>query len=190
MFCLFGFVSGLFQLVLTHHGLSWFVLFFTNDEFIKMFDLQIYKNQCHVSFYYKVRQALLQTVTALMYCKVGQLLLQMQMVQIFCFTNWDKGSYKVRLVVQNGVGISKQGSFHDKVGQISDKYLVTICFQFYSEKSLFALNLKCSNLKTTMSFEHQHLSSIICKLVEFKIAEIHIPDTPLFSHPPENWVLL
>ena len=26
-----------------------------------MFDLQIYKNQCHVSFYYKVRQALLQT---------------------------------------------------------------------------------------------------------------------------------
>ena len=52
-----------------------------------MFDLQIYKNQCHVSFYYKVRQALLQTVTALMYCEVGQLLLQMQMVQIFCITN-------------------------------------------------------------------------------------------------------
>ena len=88
MFCLFGFVSGLFQLVLTHHGLSWFVLLFTNDEFIKMFHLQIYKNQHHVSFYYKVRQALLlQTVTALMYCKVGQLLLQIQMVQIFCITN-------------------------------------------------------------------------------------------------------
>ena len=87
MFCLFGFVSGLFQLVLTHHGLSWFVLLFTNDEFIKTFDLQIYKNQRHVSFYYKVGQALLQTVTALMYCKVGQLLLQMQMVQIFCITN-------------------------------------------------------------------------------------------------------
>ena len=87
MFCLFGFVSDLFQLVLTHDGLSWFVLFFTNDEFIKMFDLEIYKNQRHVSFYYKVRQALLQTVTALMYCGVGQLLLQMEMVQIFCFTN-------------------------------------------------------------------------------------------------------
>ena len=88
MFCLFGFVSGLFQLVLTHHGLSWFVLLFTNDEFIKMFHLQIYKNQHHVSFYLKVRQALLlQTVTALMYCKVGQLLLQIQMVQIFCITN-------------------------------------------------------------------------------------------------------
>ena len=77
MFCLFGFVSSLSQLVLTHHGLSWFVLFLKNDEFMKMFDLQIYKNQRHVSFYYKVRQALLRTMAALMYCKVGQLLLQM-----------------------------------------------------------------------------------------------------------------
>ena len=118
MFCLFGFVSRLLQLVLTHHGLSWFVLLFTNDEFIKTFDFQIYKNQRHVSFYYKVGQALLQTETALMHCKVGQLLLQMQIVQIFCITNWDKGYYKVGQVLQNGVGISKQGSFHDKVGQI------------------------------------------------------------------------
>ena len=63
-------------------------------------------------------QALLQTVTALMYCKVGQLLLQIQMVQIFCFTNWDKGYYKVGQVLQNGVGVSKQGNFTDKVGQV------------------------------------------------------------------------
>ena len=124
MFCLFGFVSGLFQLVLTHHGLSWFVLLFKYDEFIKTFDLQIYKNQRHISFYYNVGQALLQTVTALMYCKVGQLLLQMQMVQIFCVTNWDKGHYKVGQVLQNGVAISKQGNFYDKVGQLSQSRAV------------------------------------------------------------------
>ena len=40
------------------------------------------------------------------------------MVQIFCFTNWDKGYYKVGQVLQNGVGVSKQGNFTDKVGQV------------------------------------------------------------------------
>ena len=40
-----------------------------------------------------------------------------------------------------------------------------------------------------MNFEPQPVPSIICKLVEFKITEIHIPDTPLFSHPLENSTL-
>ena len=38
----------------------------------------------------------------------------------------------------------------------------------------------------TMNFEPQYVSLIICKLTEFKIIEIYIPDTPLFSHPLEN----
>ena len=59
--------------------------------------------------------------------------------------------------------------------------LVTICFQFYCEEIRFVLNLKCSNLKITMSFEPQHVSSTICKLVKFKIAEIHIPDDFVFT---------
>ena len=59
--------------------------------------------------------------------------------------------------------------------------LVTICFQFYCEELRFVLNLKCSNLKITMSFEPQHVSSTICKLVKFKIAEIHIPDDFVFT---------
>ena len=110
--------SGSFQLVVTRYGLSWFILLFTNDEFIKTFDLQIYKNQRHVSFCYKVGQALLETVTVLIYYKVGQLLLQMRMVQFFCITNWDKAYYKVGQVLPNGVAISKQGNFHDKLGQV------------------------------------------------------------------------
>ena len=40
------------------------------------------------------------------------------MVQIFCITKWDKWYYEVGQVLQNGVGISKQGNFHDKVGQV------------------------------------------------------------------------
>ena len=59
--------------------------------------------------------------------------------------------------------------------------LVTISFQFYCEKLRIVLNLKCSDLKITMSFEPQHVSSIICKLVKFKIAEIHIPDAFVFT---------
>ena len=153
-----------------------------------------------------------------MNCKLGQLLLQMQMVQIFCITNWDKGYYKVGQVLQNWVGISKQGNFHNKVGQVLQSRavqyldqqlynvkvhslikvlegllawlisvnLVTICFQFYFEKLRFVLRFKFSNLKMTMNFEPQYVSLIICKLTEFKIIEIYIPDTPLFSHPLEN----
>ena len=41
-----------------------------------------------------------------------------------------------------------------------------------------------------MNFEPQHVPPIICKFVEFKTAEIHIPDTPLYSNPLENWALL
>ena len=63
-------------------------------------------------------QALLETVTVLIYYKVGQLLLQMRMVQFFCITNWDKAYYKVGQVLPNGVAISKQGNFHDKLGQV------------------------------------------------------------------------
>ena len=106
--------SGSFQLVLTRYGLSLFILLFTNDKFIKTFD----KNQRHVSFYYKVGQALLETVTVLIYYEVGQLLLQMLMVQFFCITNWDKAYYKVGQILPNGVAISKQGNFHDKLGQV------------------------------------------------------------------------
>ena len=39
------------------------------------------------------------------------------MVQIFFITKWDKW-YEVGQVLQNGVGISKQGNFHDKVGLV------------------------------------------------------------------------
>ena len=105
--------SGSFQIVQTRYGLSLFILLFTNDEFIKTFDLQIYKNQRHISFYYKVGQALLETVTVLIYYEVGQLLLQ-----FFCITNWDKAYYKVGQILPNGVAISKQGNFHDKLGQV------------------------------------------------------------------------
>ena len=42
----------------------------------------------------------------------------MLMVQIFCITNWGKAYYKVGQVLPNGVAISKQGNFHDKLGQV------------------------------------------------------------------------
>ena len=40
------------------------------------------------------------------------------MVQLFSTTKLDKWYYKVGQVLQNGVDISKQGNFHEKVGQV------------------------------------------------------------------------
>ena len=44
--------------------------------------------------------------------------------------------------------------------------------------------------KNYYKLEPQHVPPIICKLVEFKTVEIHIPDAPLFSNPLENRALL
>ena len=63
-------------------------------------------------------------------------------------------------------------------------------FQFYREKLVFALKLKCSNLKTTMNFGSQHIPPIIWKLVEFKTAEINVPVTLFFTSPLESLALL
>ena len=55
-------------------------------------------NQRHVRFYYKVGQALLQTVTPLMYCEV----MIGEMVQTFYITKGNKMYYKVGQVLKWG----------------------------------------------------------------------------------------
>ena len=65
-----------------------------------------------------MEQALLLTVTALMYCKVqSRIIITKKWYRFFFITKWDKW-YEVGQVLQNGVGISKQGNFHDKVGLV------------------------------------------------------------------------
>ena len=40
------------------------------------------------------------------------------MVQLFSITKWDRWYYKLGQVWQSAVDISKQGNFHEKVGQV------------------------------------------------------------------------
>ena len=70
---LFEVVSGSFQPVLACYGFFRVVPLFKSDDITKIFGLQIYYKSTSCRFYYKV---LLQSWVALVYYKVGQLLLQ------------------------------------------------------------------------------------------------------------------
>ena len=76
VFRLFGIVYGLFQPVLSRYSMFWIILLFTSDDLPQKLIYIFTINQRHVRFYYKVGQALLQTVTPWVYCKVAQLLLK------------------------------------------------------------------------------------------------------------------
>ena len=81
MFRLPGIVSGSFQSVLARYSSFRFLQETTSP---KKLTHKFTINQRHVRFYYKVRQALLQTVKPLMYYKEGQLLLKIG-AEFFCY---------------------------------------------------------------------------------------------------------
>lgn len=116
---LFGVNSGSVQSVLASYGFFRVEPFFKSDDFTECFDSQIYNKST-------LCQSFLQNGSALMYYKVGQILLQSG--KPFCITDRASGITKcyryckVELFLsQSGAGITKLGNIYLQSGTIITK---------------------------------------------------------------------